>query len=245
MKKIGVLVSLIFLSSVVYAKENMPSCLCEDLGLEASAKTGMFSSYVSRGVMTDNDPVVQNDFFAAYKGFNFDYWMSMPATTGRDTMDSNEIDLTLSYGFDISQYSFRFGHISYQYSIVNALPTREWFVSVSANSLPVSLCFTYFNDYDQFKGSYFAADIDKTFSSGESSPVSITPFLHIGAYNDYSNYKSGGDLVAGSKASFKLLEHLDFVPSLGYSIPYGDTADENIGNQKAVLFGGANFEFSF
>ena len=245
LKKAIALMSLLLLSSAGFAKESGITCLCEDIGLEASAKTGMYSQYISRGVTSDNDPVVQNDFFVAYRGFNFDYWTSMPATVDRDALDSNEIDLNLSYGLDFEQYSFRVGHISYQYSITNGLPTREWFVSAASKSDPISWCFTYYNDYDQFKGNYFSIDLERAYSAAQNSIITITPFLHVGAYSNYSIFKNGGDLVLGSKGAFKLLEHLAFVPALYYSIPYGDVADEKIGNEKAAFVGGANFEFSF
>jgi hypothetical protein len=237
------IVAAIFAS--LFCGNAFAKCLCEKMGLNVAAKLGMFSRYVSRGVASDEDTVIQNELSITYKGFNFDYWMNMPATVDRDSLDSNEIDLNLSYGLDIGRYSLRAGHISYQFSYLNGLPTREWYVSAGINSLPVSLCFTYYNDYDQNKGSYSSMDLGKDFPVGADSVVVLTPSLHAGAYNGYANLKSGGDIVAGAKAAFKLLDNLNFTPSVNYSMPYGDVADENIGKQKAVLYGGANFEINF
>ncbi|MFH1367747.1 MAG: hypothetical protein ABII64_01345 [Elusimicrobiota bacterium] len=245
MKKIVALMMLFVFGTVVQAKESDSGCLCGDIGLETSAKIGMFSSYVSRGVVTDSDPVLQNELSLGYKGCEFCYWTSMPASVDRDAIDSNEIDLTVSYGIDAGNFGFRAGHISYNFPFNGGVTTKEWFVSAEANSLPFSLCFTYYNDYDQINGSYSSLDIEKEIAADKDGIITLTPLFHYGMYGNYDTFASGGDIVVGLGAGVKLLDNLSFAPSVNYSMPSGDVADENIGNQKPAIFGGADFEFSF
>lgn len=244
-RKLAVMMLLPGLCGAALAKESDINCLCGDWGFTACASMGMYSSYISRGVLTDADPVLQNELRLAFKGLEFAYWTSMPASTGRDAADSNEIDLTASYGIESGNFAFRAGHITYNYLFSGGVTTREWFANAEVRSLPVGLCFTYFSDYDQFKGSYSTIDIDKEFTLDSRSLITLVPSLHCGIYGDYGTFKSGGDITAGLASSLKVLEHMSFEPSVSYSMPYGDVSDENIGNQKAAVYGGARMMYEF
>ncbi|MCX5781135.1 MAG: hypothetical protein NT145_00285 [Elusimicrobia bacterium] len=204
-----------------------------------------FSKYVFRGVTVDEDPVVQPSFSINYKTINASFWSSMPIQNTNDAVDSNEIDLTVSYTKSFEPADISIGHVSYHYPYSGSSSTKEWFVSLTINNLPVGINIMYYDDYDYYKGSYSSLEVTKNVSLINEYDIETILYVHLGSYVNYDIYRQGGDYVLGTKIIIPVREKMTITPSLFYSVPFGDVADENIGNQIPSIYGGFSLGFCF
>ncbi|MFA5038688.1 MAG: hypothetical protein WC732_03300 [Candidatus Omnitrophota bacterium] len=223
------------------------------LDLSLSGSLDFYSKYVWRGFTLDSDPVLQPSFSVSAKGFTFTFWNNSDVADD-DASKSNEIDLTVDYTRTFGILSVSAGHIYYDFPGTNGY-SKEFYVGMGLCEIPlvgwpVTLAFKYYRDYgDQNHGgglgNYFETAL------GYSMVVLKEPQvkLDLGAVHGYNHNLfmagDGGQATLSAGLSVPLTENLMFKPRLNYTIPYGDLADDGIGNQDSVVWGGFSLAYSF
>ena len=100
-------------------------------GLEAAVEVDWFSSYVSRGQVNSDKPVIQPQVEIMKYGVYVNAWgnldLSDQVSGGRDF---SEVDLTLGYKLPLETVEIRLGVIDYVFPNVGAPETRELFVTL-------------------------------------------------------------------------------------------------------------------
>jgi len=223
------------------------------LDIQAFGSLDFYSKYIWRGFALDKDPVLQPSFSLSSHGLTFTAWGNMD-TDNSDSLDSNEIDLTVDYTKTFGIFSVSAGHTYYDFIGTNGY-SKEFYVGAGLSQIPgldwpVTLGFKYYRDYgDQNHGgglgNYFETALGYSFALLKEPQIN----MDLGVVNGYNHNLfmagDGGQTTLSAGFSIPLTKSLIFKPKLNYTIPYGDLADDNIGNQDDLVWGGFSMSYSF
>ncbi len=208
---------------------------------DASVDVAYFSSYVWRGQIINNEPVLQPAFSASTPfGLSFTAWGNMDTTDKFDNRgEFTEVDLTVAYDLPLegpigvsvgaSEYLFpKEGNYTPEvpegHTEVEAgkdTDTREVYVSVSADIL-LSPTISLYYDVDEIKGFYASLGISHGFALMEK--LSLDLGASIGAANHKYNEGYFGedkhalnDLNLSASLAYALTETLSFSGAVYYT----------------------------
>lgn len=221
------------LSNVGYAKG-----VLEDNDLSISGAMDYFSSYVWRGFTLDNDPVLQPGLNVSGYGITVSFWGSFDFENN-DGIPSDETDLVINYSKEIGDFGFSIGNTWYDFPGFQ-VDSKELYIGISLNKVPLAPKITYFNDYGTGEGTYISIDGSYGIKVKEL-PVDLG--LHLGLNNELFIAGSGSDYAVSLGTSFALSSTVSCSPSISYSMPAGDLADEADGNQESKIYGGFSLGF--
>jgi len=217
-------------------------------GVLLSGTFDVNSKYIWRGFTVYDNPVLQPGLNLEGYGVSLSIWSSMPVLGDNESWPSDEIDLTLGYCAEFEPISISIGYLSYCYPYSDNLVTHEIYASATSDTLlPLELGITYSIDPGDSEGAqanYWSFDASKSFTVG--SEIDMTLSLHYGLLRNYafdSASGNGSDLLLTLKSNLLLDDKVSLTPSISYACPMGDLADENLGAQKAKVFGGLSFAF--
>lgn len=227
--------------------------IAKGLDLKASGSLDFYSKYVWRGFTLDKDPVLQPSFGVSAKGFTFTFWSSSDVDNN-DGINSSEIDLVLDYTKTFGILSVSLGHTYYDFPGTNGY-SKEFYVGAGLCEIPglgwpIAIGLKYYRDYgDQNHGgglgNYLEATLGYTMTLLKEPEVK----MDLGVTNGYNHNLflagDGGQTTLSVGLSVPLTENLMFKPKVNYTIPYGDLADDAIGNQDKVFWGGFSMGYSF
>ncbi|MDZ4197791.1 MAG: TorF family putative porin [Kiritimatiellia bacterium] len=226
---------------------------------DASVDVGVFSKYVWRGQVLNEDPVVQTALSVdAGNGLSFQVWANLDLTDIHATEDSNpkneftEIDLIVSYALPLegpvgvalsfTEYTFPAGGES----------TREAAVAITTD-LPLSPSLTLTYDFGAVDGFYASLGVEQSFDL--TDPLTLTLAASVGAANsDYNeayfgvsrNRANDGNLSA--TLDFAVTEFLTLSGAAQYSALLESdiraAAKEEFGAKDAWVFS-LNLNYSF
>ena len=222
--------------------------------LSINADVAVYSSYIWRGFTLDDDPVIQPGVSIGAYGLTASFWSSFDIIAD-DDVDSDEVDFTLDYTYDHDLFSASVGHTWYTFPAANT-DTQEFYIGGAVNipvmeELTLSPGFKWFYDYGDVsdggaKGSYFLVDL------GHSIPIPVFgKEISLDLYNSVSYNRElfiagdGGEYLASIGLTLPLYDHVTLSPSASYSIPFGDLADTDDGNQDDRFYFGTTLAFEF
>jgi hypothetical protein len=220
------------------------------MAADATLAMDVNSAYVWRGITFNDGMVLQPSLDVTKGGFGVNVWGNVDWDDYDDTLDSgefSEVDLTLSYGFDLDPVSISAGYIEY------LLPaggdgTREVFVTLGVGickGLSAELAVYY--DIDEVKDAYANLGL------GYNVPVSDAFSLDFGASAGYigEDASIGGEKgfneyllsAGGTYAATKAL-------SISGTVNYTDAIDEDVlpegpYGQDVNFFGGISVAYAF
>jgi hypothetical protein len=224
---------------------------------DATANLDAMSAYVWRGITFNDSPVLQPSLDVSKNGFGFNVWGNFDLDEYYDGYPNDnefsEVDLTVYYGFKISEMDVTFGYIEYLFP-EGPNGTREIYGSLG---LPLfagfSAGFNLYYDIDEVESYY--TDLSLTYALELMEKLTLEAGAKIGyAGEDFAEAYSGGeedglhDWGLSASLSFAATETL----SVGAKIAYTDSLDSDVlpdgdpvGGHDVDLYGGFNVSYAF
>jgi Bacterial protein of unknown function (Gcw_chp) len=196
---------------------------------DVSIDIAIVSSYVWRGILVNEDPVLQPSLTVDLgSDLSFNLWGNMDLTGfgeevgyGNRSGEFTELDLTGEYSKSFGPISAAIGIISYIFPGLGAT-THELYGTISADVLS-SPSLTIYSDVDEVKGSYFLLGIGHSFALAAGPLTGIDLGLSLGyGSGSYNRGYFGVDKAALVDLSASLglpmtIANLSITPSVLYS----------------------------
>jgi uncharacterized protein (TIGR02001 family) len=228
--------------------------------VEVTAEVALMSSYIWRGQVINNGPVMQPQLTLAQYGVSFNIWgnWDMDRNYSGQAGDFSEIDLSLAYTLpiNINQMSIDVGVISYQFPANDGgggESTAELFTTVTLQSIPFVIpSFTAYGDIKSVDGAYFLMDVVAPFEISEYLSVEGGASVGYGSTRYNSVYWSQGDgegfndfnLYANAK--YEITEDVSVSATVGYTWVDGARWDNAVSYEaREKFFGGVNVAYDF
>jgi outer membrane scaffolding protein for murein synthesis (MipA/OmpV family) len=169
---------------------------------EVSVEVPLLSSYVFRGMVLNNDAVVQPQVTIEHYGVSFNIWgnYNLGSDVNRVSGDFSEIDYTIGYALPISidDLAISVGLTHYSFPNVTdsitgnaAESTTEIFAKGTLTTfddlaIPVIPSLTNFGDVDEVNGTYFLFDVTVPYDISDtlSAECGVSAGYGNTAYND-------------------------------------------------------------
>lgn len=210
-----------------------------------AAELSLFSAYVTRGQVINNEPVLQPSLTAGKHGFAFNAWMNMnlsdsdARSESDDSWEFTEVDFTLSYTRAVAGAELTLGVSDYllpnntladsfdaEGRPVNGVAypnSRELFLDCVLTDAMLEPEATVYYDFDDASGSLYA-----TVGIGHSLEMDEKTVLHAGCSTgygnrDYNDYYFGVDQASFNdgnvwlSADFRADEQLTISPLIQYT----------------------------
>ncbi|MBN2684849.1 MAG: hypothetical protein JXR40_06180 [Pontiellaceae bacterium] len=210
---------------------------------EISAEASLLSSYVFRGMVLNNDAVIQPQVTIEHYGVSFNIWgnYDLGSNVSGVSSDFSEIDYSLGYALPlaIDDLAISIGLTHYAFPNVTvggaaAESTTEIFAKGTLTTfedlaIPVIPSLTIFGDVDEVNGAYFLFDVTVPY---EISPVLSSECGFSAGYGNtaYNDFYFGQGIDAD-------WNDFNFKGALSYAVTDDLTASLNL--TYTVLSGGA------
>lgn len=222
--------------------------------LDIEAEVPIYSKYVWRGQVVNDEAVVQPSVKADVMGFGVGFWTNFDLSdyNGTET-EFNEVDLTLNYGLPIPLplLDINFGLIYYDFPNTDWDSTAEFYLTGSA-SLPFHPTLEFYYDFKEIDGLYVNASV--------SRGVPLTPELNLdlglslgygdGDYNTgYHGQGNAGvnNLLLTAGVPFHPVPLFTVTPHVGYATLVSDSKDsvDARGGKTDAFYMGLSAAFRF
>jgi hypothetical protein len=252
----------LFLTTSKASAETLFGDYLADKGLEieVSASVDMYSKYVWRGFLLDDDPIVQPAVTISSGIFEGGFWGSWDVTND-DTLKSDEVDGWLGVAFDLGfideDYVFigvTAGHTWYAFpegdtGLADGSHAEEFYIGLSLDTF-LSPYFTWYGDYSDegsggADGNYYMFGIGHSFTLSEDYGITLDVGQEIGLNNEAFIVGDGGYSLTTVGMTLPLSDNVTLAPMIAYSAPFGDLEDSSDGNQDDEFYAGASLGFSF
>ena len=223
------------------------SSLLAKSGITASGTMDVYTDYVWRGFLIDSDNVIQPGLKAGGYGVTASVWGNLDYE-GND-FDSDELDYVIDYTYAMENMSLSAGHTYYDFFGTD-LYSKEFYAGVTFTSAAFAPSLFWFHDYGDEAhgggdGDYAAVSGSYTAAIPGVESTSIVITGRAGYNNGLFISGEGFDVLMTAGLPIKLTGTLTFTPTIAYSIPFGDLADEEDGNQNDRFYGGAATTYTF
>jgi hypothetical protein len=220
----------------------------EGTGITVSGSLDTYSKYVWRGMLLDDDAVIQPGISISGHGLTVSWWGSLDLE-GNDTRLSDESDVIVDYTYELDGVSLSAGHTYYTFPEVDAF-SKEWYVGVGFDELPLAPSLTVFYDYgDQEdgggEGTYVSLDLSHSITIEDEYGITLDLGVHAGYNRKLFIVGEGVDYSFSAGLTVPLTDSLSMSPKLVYAIPTGDLEDADDGNQDDNFYAGVSFGYSF
>ena len=245
----------------------MTAAAMAEIETSVSVDVPVLSAYVWRGMVLNDEAVLQPGLTGGIGGFSVNAWSSMDLTDNQGTTgDFDEMDWTVSYSQTLGKFELGAGLVDYTFpnstvtaeaedgtETVSALPsTKEFFASVGVDVL-LSPSLTVYYDFDEVDDFYAVASIGHSFELMDKVGLDLSAALGYGG-SDYNTFYFGyedaalNDLVLGAALPIALTENVSQTPSISYMLlpdsDLGDAAEALYGEKDSVT-GGATLSVAF
>lgn len=221
--------------------------------IEISAEVAVYSDYIWRGFMLDDDPVIQPSVSIGAHGFTATFWSSFDLVE-HDGLASDEVDATLDYTYEHDLFSLFAGHTWYYFPGAHA-DTQEVYIGGGVNislgdEITLSPTVTWIHDYGDTddggaKGDYIMVGLGHSIPLFES-PVTLDLSGEVAYNHEFFIEGDGGYVLLGAGLTIPLIgENATLSPNVNYSIPFGDLEDSDDGNQENEFYYGGTLAFNF
>ncbi len=228
--------------------------LAEESKPSADASVAFMSQYIWRGWAYSRDSlVIQPSMTVSASGFGLNLWGNLDteqyATSGDETSNFNETDLTISYDGSAGKIGYGAGYI--YYGLDNANDSQEVYVSVSLD-VPLAPALTVYKEITGVQGWY--ASLGVSHSVPLARDISLDLSASAGYYDDEADYNEWHDGLVSASLTLPVAENVTITPSLSYSFPLSGKAgdrleadNESVINDRedSFLFGGLSLELGF
>lgn len=229
-------------------------CALPASAADATVAMDMNSAYVWRGITFNDGFVLQPSVDVVHGGFGVNVWGNIDMDDYDDTLDSgefSEVDITLSYGFDVDPVSVTIGYIEYLFPTTDAggaAGTRELFLSLGFDLIgDLSGSVDVYYDFDEFDTVYVNAGLGYSFALSEAAS------LDLGASAGYYDEDGTADGDAGlfdyllsAGVSYAVSDALSIAALLNYTDAFDeDKLPDGMGAQDVNTFGGLSIAYSF
>ncbi|MFH1995242.1 MAG: hypothetical protein ABIJ24_06075, partial [Nitrospinota bacterium] len=234
--------------SPLQAEEDTKSYLFDTLDVGVSGSLDYYSRYVWRGFTLDKDAVMQPGLSFSSKGFTLALWSSFD-TDNKDSLSSDEIDVTIDYTKEMGDISLSVGNTYYSFPEAGTY-SKEYYVGLGFSALPLSPSLTFYGDYgDESTGGgdgyYVSLGLSNSTAIGDTYGITLETGLTVGYNSELFILGEGYDLLASLGFNIPLKEKLSIAPVISYAAPFGDLEDEADGNQEEITFGGVSLAYEF
>ena len=230
-----------------------------------SASLPVFSAYVWRGQVLNDEPVVQPGVTLSKGGFSFNTWGNYNLTdaVSADTENEmSEVDVTASYshsfgpvalGIGIVQYMFPGQTVSAPDVSYAALNTREVYVSAGMPDVLLAPALTVYRDVDEVDGFYASLGVGHSFELSERVSLSLG-FSMGGGDAEYNTIYFG---VADTKLNdgnvslglpIKINDLFTVTPLVQYTWLWDSDLEDAAGvlyKDDSLVWGGVTLSMSF
>jgi hypothetical protein len=232
------------------------SFFCVQAALSADARVVLDfnSAYIWRGITFNDGMVIQPSVDVSKKGFGINVWGNIDISNYDDMLDTgqfSEVDLTLSYGFDIESVEITLGYIEYMFPTTDmggALGTREFFVSIGVEIIEgFSTGLDIYYDFDEVEDYY--ANLSLAYSIPLSKAVNLDFGVSAGyAGDEYTADGDSGffDYLISVGASYAVTQSLSLSASINYADAFDkDKLPDGAFAQDVNTFGGISISYSY
>lgn len=241
----------------VEVKEESP-----DSGFSVAATLDLYSAYVWRGMVVTDRPVYQPGATLSYATgdygtFSANVWANADLSDHaghRTGAGLSEIDYTLAYSVDISDFTLGAGHIWYTFPKASGQDyynsTREVYASLAYNNDVVTPSLAVYYDYALMDGFYGLAALNKSITLTDQLSLGLTASLGAGDedYMAYFGVDGSGlmDLNVGASLTYALTDNLSVGAKVMWvSLIDSDARDAEAYHAEDLLWGGLNLAASF
>jgi len=241
-------------SGLAIAEEEKPT---------ANLSMGAFSQYIWRGFEMSKDSIVfQPSMTVAYKGFSANLWGNLDAdpysTDTDESVNWNETDMTLAYGWEMDPVAFSVGYIYYALDALD--DSQEIFASAALKTI-LKPTLTVYRDFDAYEGWYITLGVAHSFTihnditldlgaqgsylSADDETTFADPNDSSSAYSDFHD----GTLSAGLTIPVSNL--IVVTPKISYTFALSGDAKDLIGGASKegdddnFVYGGISVSMSF
>jgi len=158
------------------------------------AEVALVSSYLWRGQLLNDRPVLQPAATIAAHGYSLNVWANANLTDRvGDSRELNEVDLALAYGRTVGLLDLEAGWIEYLFPNTPWIRTREVYLCAGVSKWPVAPSLTLYYDLDEVDSCYAVAALEYSHELSDTLALELFASLGYGAgdYNDY--YFGDGD----------------------------------------------------
>lgn len=222
------------------------------MAADVTAAADINSAYVWRGLTFNDGIVVQPSIDIAANGFGLNVWGNLDIDDYDDTLDSgefSEVDLTVSYAFDLGPVAASVGYIEYMFPAGGA-STSEIFVTSGMDiGAGFSVGLELYYDIDQVDDVYATASIGYSLDLNEKLGLELGGLIGY-AGEDFAEAYAGGtdggffNYVLSASLSYAITDAL----SAGASLNYTDSMDSDVLPDTAVdtdIYGGVSIAYTF
>ena len=222
----------------------------------ASLDVGLYSAYVWRGQVYNEDAVVQPAWTVSKdKGLSLSVWGNFVPSDennavfvdaeGNETTDDaenefSEVDLTVSYDLTLGEESpvaVTIGAVQYVLSHPDG-DTREASIKVGTDKVPLSPALAVNYDFDEAEGFYSALSISHEIAIREKLTLGLSGSIGY-ADDSYNEYYFGvaDSAVNDATVSMALAYQVNDAVSVSGTILYTALLDDAIKDGAAVIYG--------
>lgn len=200
---------------------------------EATATLDFNSAYVWRGITFNDGPVAQPSLDVSAGGFGINVWGNFDLDDYSDTLEKNEfseVDLTLSYTFNVQSLEIGFGIIEYLFP-AGGDGTRELFASIGMPIIGgLSAGWSFYYDVDEVESYYTEVSLAYAMALAEGLDLEVGGKAGY-AGKDFAQAYSGA-ATDGGFYDYGLYMGLSYAfsdaLSLGASVHYTNTLDKDV-----------------
>jgi len=222
------------------------------MAADVTAAADINSAYVWRGLTFNDGIVIQPSIDVAAGGFGFNVWGNLDVDDYNDTRDSgefSEVDLTVSYSFDIGPVGASVGYIEYLFPAGGA-STSEIFASTSMDIIyGISAGLELYYDIDQVDDFYATASIGYALDINEKLGLELGGLISYAGKDFTAAYAGGTDsgffnYILSASLSYAISDTL----STGINVNYTDSMESDALPDSAMdsdIYGGISMAYTF
>ncbi len=213
------------------------------------------SAYIWRGMTFNDGLVFQPSLNVSHKGFGINVWGNLDIDDYDGSLKSgefSEVDMTLSYSFEIQKLSVSLGYIEYVFP-AGAEGTREVFASLGLDIFKgLTAGINLYYDVDEVGDIYANATLGYSLPIGEKFTLGLKALAGY-AGKDFAKAYGGTDggfseYVFSATGTYTLIENLSISAYLNYTGAIDDDVlpDKSAGGLQDVdFYGGIGIYYSF
>jgi len=209
----------------------------EEEKVAANAGLAGFNRYIFRGYEIGQDSLVFQPYLGtAFKGFSISFWGNIdsaehatqsftPDSPGRKSF--NEVDLTLSYTYNLGKLELSGGYIYYGTKFT--AETEELYLSVGYDTIGKPTLAVY-RDIASYPGTYINLSLAQSWKVYQE--ITLDLGASVGYFNGDSDYWKTYESTTDAYTGEKYQAFHDGKLSAGFTIPFG----KNLATQALVQY---------
>lgn len=216
-----------------------------------SIDEGIYSKYIWRGIVLNDDPVFQGSLTLGYGNWSLNIWHNTDTSNENgESGDTSEIDYTLSYATKIKEdISLELGLIYYDFPHATGLTsTREIYASVTWDKVFLTPTLSVYYDIGRGNGFYVNASVSHSVKLTETLNLDIAAGIGAASQEMFEEYYGPENQTDFTDANIAFsvpfkFKKITITPSIQYTTLLGeaDLAGSSSDNVMTSLAFGYEF----